>query len=228
MGAGTEARTAPGGLCSPRISTSLLLECTQWGQKVGRTLQVGKRPGRKAKLAATGTGQGQGLEDMYLQGTGWAHEKQQPQTITLGGKTGCREGQSSTSKPEGTYSALSHTCTPMWAHTHSHSCTHRRAHTYTHMQSRTQRTHIHPTGAPTHAHIHAGSNLETLALVLEVPAATAVSLEGAFLQTPHNLPEPRLCPRANTWLPTESGELDASWQGQDGLRLWGEDREPQV
>lgn len=136
MGAGTEARTAPGGLCSPRISTSLLLECTQWGQKVGRTLQVGKRPGRKAKLAATGTGQGQGLEDMYLQGTGWAHEKQQPQTITLGGKTGCRGAVIDLEARGHVQCTLTHVHSHVGAHTltqlHSQAGTHLHTHAVTH------------------------------------------------------------------------------------------------
>lgn len=102
------------------------------------------------------------------------------------------------------YSALSHTHALTCGHTHTHvhshvgtlthRCTHMQSHTYTHMHSRIECTHIHPTCAPTHAHIRAGSNLRKLPLVLEVRAPKPASLHGAF-PDPTAPPEPRLGPR---------------------------------
>lgn len=156
MGAGTGAREAPGGLCSPRSPTSLLLERTQWAQK---NLAGREKPGRRAKLAAMGQGQGaagtRGLRTCIYRGQVGPMQSSSHRLSRWKVREDA-EGQSLASQLGGMYSALSHTrASHVRAHpltqVHSHA-----AHTYTHVHSRTQCTHIRPTCAPTHAHIHVG------------------------------------------------------------------------
>lgn len=148
---------------------------------VGRTLQVGERPGRRAKLAAPGKGQGalghlftkdrldpcrEAASDHHIQRRQDAEKGNQRNLATKGNR-----------RVHGHIHVHmhSHTGAPTRVHTHSQralthmhprvcSCTHLHAH-----------THIHAHGAliytectRTHSHIHTGCNLEKLAPVVEV------------------------------------------------------------
>lgn len=135
-------------------------------------MQLGKRPGRKAKLAAPGT-TGKGAVGHLSTGRGWTRTQKQPQTIAQGDETGCKEKQPLAWQPRGTHT-LTHTRSRVYTLTQVHSHTPPPTHgTLTFL----------PTCVLTRSHTHAGSNLRKWASVLEVQAPTASPLQEAFLQT---------------------------------------------
>lgn len=175
-----------------------------------RAFQAGKRPGRRAKLAATGHGAGagagaRGLRTCIYRGR-LGPRREAATDVTLEGQTGCGEGRSSAWQPGGTYSTLTHTCI------HAHSAL-------------TFILHVPPLMLTYMRALTSGSWLRFWRVE---PPRLHLSIEP--FSRPHITPRsPRLCPRTDTWLPTVLGVgcfLARPWwpqalgggQGATGLR----------
>lgn len=183
---------------------------------MGRTLQVGERPGRRAKLAAPGKGQG-ALGHLFTKGQagpmqGSSHRPLHTkirQDAERGGHWPGNQGEQT--------SALPHT--HMHSHTHSHKRTRTHAFTCAQAHARTAtRASVHT--VLSHICTHTCACMHTLILsytqvlisrswlqswrFTPPPAKLHVSMKH-FSRPPYNLPEPQaVCPTTSAWCPAKS------------------------
>lgn len=119
-------------------------------------------------------------------------------------------------------------------HVHSHVCTHTLTQVHSHMYSP---THTHTciyAVVCSHKCLRAHTLILTYMQVLisgtwlwfsRVNPPKATSLRESVLHPPQPPRAQAVCSMTSTWWLAKSQELDASWQGQDGFRLWVESRE---
>lgn len=187
-----------------------------------RTFQVGKRPGRRAKLAATGHGAGAGTGARGLRTCIYRGQVGPTQRSSHSHRAG-RSDRMQRGAVIGLAARGNVQCTH--THTRALTCSHTPTHMCTHAHSAlTFILHAPPLMLTYMRALTSGSWLR---FWRAEPPRLHLSMEP--FSRPHITPQSaRLCPRPHTWLPTESRALGASWQGHGGLRLWVEGREPQV
>lgn len=164
---------------------------------MGRILQVGKRPGRRAKRAAPGQGargKGQGaLGHLFTGGQAGPVERSSCRPWRRKVRQGVARGSHWPSSQGERGSALSHTCTHTCVHMHSHRCTHPCSHTpphtaFMHIVHSRSCLHVHRL-ILTHVHVLSGSWLQFWRFK---PPRLHLSVEH-FSRPPIPSQSPRLC-----------------------------------